>query len=616
MDNLVFEDTINSELTTSEFVEKQWLYINDNNNGSYSSQIVLDTTPLANSGGWCNWSEAFILMPLVLQIETSVASGDIAANSTTGYDWVVALKNGYWNVLHSLNVEFNNGSVIQQTPYMNLWCSFRALTSWSEGDVKDWGAVCGFYPDYSRSWGFNDSNNASFIGGCGSGLFNNLTSPTISITAVGNTAGDPSTVAFYNFNTQTTLASQDARYVFNQGLVNRMKYINYDPVFTDSISPLSLNQNLLMNATQATYLFRTAVQFNTNNGFIARSVSIDALIRLKDIADMFGKMPMTKGGTFRMYLNTNQVYFQVGMQGMTYSSTTGLLLENGQQALLTAPVILGGGGTNPLMIASCNFGQGSSTIANPVAGATPDYATLSVALSIVRTQFSQINNVVAAPITSCRLYCPVYTLSPLAEQRLLSLTPTKKVIYEDIFYYSFPNQAANSPFNLLVSNGIPNLRKILVQALVSKASNGVSIPIDSVAGITTSSLLSPFCGTGGSPDPISIQNFQIQISGKNLFINQYQYDYEEFVEQLVSSNQLNGSLTTSMASGLIGKMDYQNLYRYYYGNASRSIPSEDGVAKAVQILGILNTSINCDLAVFISFERDFTIDLRSGARIQ
>jgi hypothetical protein len=614
MDNLVFEDTINSELTTSEFVEKQWLYINDNNNGSYSSQIVLDTTPLANSGGWCNWSEAFILMPLVLQIETSVASGDIVANSTTGYDWVVALKNGYWNILHSLNVEFNNGSVIQQTPYMNLWCSFRALTSWSEGDIKDWGAVCGFYPDYSRSWGFNDSNNASFIGGCGSGLFNNLTSPTISISAVGATG--IATTSFYNFNTQTTLASQDARYVFNQGLVNRMKYINYDPVFTDGISPLSLNQNLLMNATQATYLFRTAVQFNTNNGYIARSVSIDALIRLKDIADMFGKMPMTKGGTFRMYLNTNQVYFQVGMQGMTYSGTDGTLLENGQQALLTAPVILGGGGTNPLMIASCNFGQGSSTIANPVVGATPDYATLSVALSIVRTQFSQINNVVAAPITSCRLYCPVYTLSPLAEQRLLSLTPTKKVIYEDIFYYSFPNQAANSPFNLLVSNGIPNLRKILVQALVSKASNGVSIPIDGVAGITTSSLLSPFCGTGGSPDPISIQNFQIQISGKNLFINQYQYDYEEFVEQLVSSNQLNGSLTTSMASGLIGKMDYQNLYRYYYGNASRSIPSEDGVAKAVQILGILNTSINCDLAVFISFERDFTIDLRSGARIQ
>jgi hypothetical protein len=216
------------------------------------------------------------------------------------------------------------------------------------------------------------------------------------------------------------------------------------------------------------------------------------------------------------------------------------------------------------------------------------------------------------------LYCPVYTLSPLSEQRLLSLSPTKKVVYEDIFYYQFPNQAGGQNFNLLVSNGIPNIRKVLVQALINKASNGSAYNAGGGTGLTTSTLLSPFCSTGGTPDPISINNFQVQISGKNLFINQLQYDWEEFVEQLVSSNQLNGSLTTSMASGQIGKQDYQALYRYYYGNASRSIPSEDGVAKAVQILGSINTpsNITCDIVCFISFERDFTIDLRSGARIQ
>jgi len=159
---------------------------------------------------------------------------------------------------------------------------------------------------------------------------------------------------------------------------------------------------------------------------------------------------------------------------------------------------------------------------------------------------------------------------------------------------------------------------VLVQALINKVSNGSAYNAGGGTGLTTSTLLSPFCSTGGTPDPISINNFQIQISCKILFINQLQYDWEEFVEQLVSSNQLNGSLTTSMASGQIGKQDYQSLYRYYYGNASRSIPSEDGVAKAVQILGQINTpsNINCDIVCFISFERDFTIDLRSGARIQ
>jgi hypothetical protein len=626
MDSLVFEDTINSELTTSEFVDKQWLYVNDNNNGSYSSQIVIDTTPLANSGGWCNWSEGLILMPLVLQIESATGEG-ISATSATGYDFVVALKNGYWNILHSMNIEFNNGSVCQQTPFMNLWCSFRALTSWSNDDVKDWGCVCGFSPDTSTSWGFNpDDQTATYNGGSGYGLFNNNTSPIVQIQLIGDLSatGDANVdLRAYNFSTASTNSSQSAKYLYNQGLFNRMKFINYDPVATDTYDGYSLGQQYLLSQTASQQIFRTCVQYNTANGYIARSVAIDAVIRLKDIADMFCKMPMTKGGTFRMYLNTNQVYFQALQQPTLYdgnlSGDTGAIVSSAIQTLIQPPIILGGGGTNPVMLASCNAGQGSATLVPPQgSGVATNYNTISVALSIVRTQFNQINNIVSAPITSCRLYCPVYTLSPLSEQRLLSLSPTKKVVYEDIFYYQFPNQAGQQTFNLLVSNGIPNIRKVLVQALVNKAYNGVPISINGTTGITTSTLLSPYTTTGGTPDPISINNFQIQISGKNLFINQLQYDWEEFVEQLVSSNQLNGSLTTSMASGQIGKEDYQSLYRYYYGNASRSIPSEDGVAKAVQILGLLNcpSNINCDLVCFISFERDFTIDLRSGARIQ
>ena len=624
MDSLVYEDTINSELTTSEFVDKQWLYVNDNNNGSYSSQIVIDTTPLANSGGWCNWSEGLLLMPLVLQLEGT--STTITAASDTGYDWVVALKNGYWNILHSMNIEFNNGSVVQQTPYMNLWCSFRALTSWSVDDLRDWGAVCGFSPDTSLSWGFNSSatTGSNILAGCGAGLFNNLTSIQVDISSYTSTTGaaSPFTSATLspNINTKTTLPSQDLRYVFNQGLVNRMAYINYDPTFTPSVGAFSLNQNYLMTNTQATLIFKTCVLYQTTGAVTTRAVCIDAVIRLKDIADMFCKMPMTKGGTFRMYLNTNQVYFQVSQTSATLDTDTPAVTADAFQTLTTAPVILGGGGTNPVMFASCVLGQGAQTLVPPEIGATPvaNNETISVALSIVRTQFNQITNVVSCPITSCRLYCPVYTLSPLSEQRLLSLSPTKKVVYEDIFYYQFPNQAGGQNFNLLVSNGIPNIRKVLVQGLVNKASNGSVYTAGGVVGVTTSTLLSPFCSTGGTPDPISINNFQIQISGKNLFINQLQYDWEEFVEQLVSSNQLNGSLTTSMASGQIGKQDYQALYRYYYGNASRSIPSEDGVAKAVQILGSINTpsNVSCDIVCFISFERDFTIDLRSGARIQ
>jgi len=101
-----------------------------------------------------------------------------------------------------------------------------------------------------------------------------------------------------------------------------------------------------------------------------------------------------------------------------------------------------------------------------------------------------------------------------------------------------------------------------------------------------------------------------------LFISNLLYDYEVFAEQLISSNQLNGSLTTSLQSGQIGFSDFENLYRYYYGNISRSIPSEDGVAKAVQVLGTNNSTQNINFIVFLEFERTITIDLRTGARIE
>jgi len=265
------------------------------------------------------------------------------------------------------------------------------------------------------------------------------------------------------------------------------------------------------------------------------------------------------------------------------------------------------------MYSSAGLGQGAAAL-TPPALTTATTAVVNVAISIVRTQFSQMaNQNLACPFTSVRLYAPAYTLSPLSEQRVLSLTPSKRVVYNDIFQFSFPNQSVNSPFNILVSNGIPNIRSVLVLPLLPSVSNGTA----AAGAVRSSSILSPFCSTPSSPDPIIIQNFQIQISGKNLFINQLVYDFEAFAEQLVSSNQLNGSLTTSLSSGLVSKQDFQSLYRYYYGNCSRSLPSEEGVAKAIQIQGTILSSVAnvVDLMVFVEFEREMTIDLRTGARI-
>lgn len=621
MDSLVFEQSIATEVSSSEFVDKQWLYVVDNNNGSYASQVVLDTTPLSNSGAYINWSEAFILMPLVLQLrrDTGAAMGAGAA----GFDSILGLKSGFWNMLHSLTCEFNNGNIIQQIPFLNVFCSFKNLTSWSLDDVINWGDICGFHKDSAHSWCYSDVAAAANVGNLsqsgGVGLSNNRNAPYVDITLLQSNVGGAGAVTdvgslAVNTSTHATLSSNSVRMYWNKGLWSRQKSINATGVG----GATSQKHSSFLSEANMNSIFKAYVKSDVADN---RSIAIDAIIRLKDVADFFCKCPLLKGSTMRIFLSTNQ-------SSMTYTATSGTTAAGAtvggnvpvteatyaQLGLSTNPVILGGGGTNPVQVASADLGQGASVLCPlPAAvGAAAVPATGGVAVSIVRTQFTGFNEY-AAPYSSCRLYAPAYTFNPIAEQRYLSLAPTKKIIYNDIFQYSFNGQVANSPFNLLVSNGIPNVRGVLVMPMIPNGSNGVA----AAGQVRTSTLLSPFCSTGGSPDPIALTNFQIQVSGKNLFLNQQQYDYEQFAEQLVSSNQLNGSLTTSMGSGLISKSDFQSLYRYYYGNCSRSLPSEDGVAKAIQISGtfVSPQNISLDLMVFVEFEREIVVDVRTGARV-
>lgn len=620
MDNLVFEESINAEVPSSEFVEKNWLYVNDNNNSSYTGQIVLDTTSLSNSGSYINWSEAFLAIPLVLQVE-----GDATITSSLALDYAVGLKNGFWQILHSMSVEFNNGSIIQQTPFLNVFCSFKNLTSWGEEDLRNWGAVCGFYPDSSKSWLYNNStvsgSTVNYLNTSGQGFCNNRNAPYVEINSLPDQVQGTDTMVFVNTTTTATQFSNAIRATYNEGFYKRQRWLNFNitqtaatPVLTDVTSnqaALLATTTGVLSSTGLNQIFMSYVQ----QASTTRSIVFDAVIRLKDIADFFNKCPLLKGSTMRIYLNTNQVFFTASTINSVFtSSTVGTITGSGILALTAAPTILGGGGTNPVMLASMDIGQGLSPVV-PLA-TTLTKEDLKVALSIVKTQFSGMTTTVTAPVTAVRLYAPAYTMSPIAEQRYLSLSPTKKIVYNDIFQYQYAGVPSGS-FSFLVTNGIPNLRSVLVVAFLPKASNGTAqtYAVTTVSGVTTSSLLSPFSTSGGTPDPVSITNFQIQVSGKNLFINQLQYDFETYYEQLAASNQLNGNLTSGMTSGLIGFEDFQSLYRYYYGNCSRSIPSEDGVAKSIQIMGTNNTSVTVDLMVFLEFSREITVDVRSGLRI-
>ena len=626
-DSVIFTESINNDSSQSEMTDKQFLYVNDNNNSNYSSQIVFDTTPLSTNGGYISWMESFISIPLVLQIESP------GITALTNLDFAIGLKSGFWQILNSITIELNGSNIVQQVSLINVISSFRANTSWSADSLKNWGSVCGFYPDTAPSWLYCSSAQAiaNALSPNGTGICNNRNACYNQINSYATTtanAANPivytTAVVNYQLSTIASCASNNCRRAFNEGLTQRQKWLNYNIGFNGgaTITDFTNNQAGLSGTINNISNYAQTFQSYVSTGVIGttgyRAIIFDAIIRMKDITDFFGRCPLMKGGTMRMYISTNQVYFTGCVDSGTMLAS-GIVNATSALSLLTNPVILGGGQTNPVMIASADIGQGMYNLNPYVAGAAASSVNFAVALSIVKTQFSQCAYQATCPITSCRLYAPCYTMSPIVESRYLTLNATKKVVYNDVFMYQFPTIGAGASFNLLISNGIPNIREIILIPLLNVASNGVAsnyATIGNANNIITSTLLSPFTTTGATPDPISITNLNFLISGKNLFLNQEQYNYEMFIEQLASSNQLNGNMTSSMASGLIGMHDFHSLYRYYYANASRcNALSEDGVPKAVQMIGTNNSTQIIDLLVFITFEKSVTLDLRTGQRI-
>jgi hypothetical protein len=75
------------------------------------------------------------------------------AESVLKSSW--ALKCGYWQMLNSMSIEFNNQTIVQQTPFLNVFRSFKAITSMSEDDLVNHGDEIGFQPDTAVSWDWN-----------------------------------------------------------------------------------------------------------------------------------------------------------------------------------------------------------------------------------------------------------------------------------------------------------------------------------------------------------------------------------------------------------------------------------------------------------------------------
>ena len=594
-DSVVFDMSSESEGASSMFIKKDWLSILDNQNQTYSgNQVVIDTSQLANSNKFMNYREAYLLLPMMLTLTGSPTIGAGAssyfspATQATGCDYAIGLKNWYGSIVHSLTLDYSGTTVIQQTPYIGMWNTFRLMTSLSLNDVKTQGSSIGFFPDVAQAAGVS---NAPMCSATANTTFNNANSPTAA------------PLVIPGLNTYET---------WNSGLYQRQQAWNFDPSANSSaISAAVQPYSSLISTASLTNLYKSYI-FTKINAVVTTAVgppvtiatvtsqgvwqaAISGIVLLRHLHPFFEHVPLLKGVFMKLTLNLNQS--SVNFTTSSAPATPAILTYTA--CTVSSPL----GGVSPIMIASAFAGEGGASL---YAGSY--IVSLNVGKTCLNSSQTGVTGVTTSPLSSSvLLWVPAYSFNPVFEASYLS-SPVKKIMYEDCYQYQVLNVTAAQPFNNLVTNGIANIKSVLILPFYNSASTGSSGLI---------AWQSPFDPAGGGPtSPLCLFNqFNVQISGQNAIYSQERYSWEQFQNQFYGVNAQNAGQDDGFTSGLVSMLDFDMGYNYYYVNCGRMLPVEEAVPKSINILGINQSMYAVDLYVFVSYGVEISIDILTGARV-
>jgi hypothetical protein len=270
------------------------------------------------------------------------------------------------------------------------------------------------------------------------------------------------------------------------------------------------------------------------------------------------------------------------------------------------------GGVSPLMLASGTSTTNGGCCWGPSTNNIVSIAVGNKCLNSTQNSYTSSGKPQNSPLSgSILLNVPAYSFNPVFESSYLS-SPVKKIIYTDVYQYQVLNIGNGAVFNNLVTNGIANIKSVLILPFYSPGSAG------SATG--NSGLLpfqSPFSPAGGGPTSPQclLTQFNVQISGQNAIYNTERYEYEQFLNQFKGVNSINGGQEDGMSSGLVGQFEFDNEYCYYYVNCGRMLPVEEAVPKSVNILGTNTSAKNVDLYIFVEYGVEVNVDILTGARV-
>ena len=655
-DSLVYDMSQMSEGSPQVFVKRDWLSLLDQQNGNYlGNQSVIDTSQLSNSNKYMAYREGYLAVPLTLAVQgtkqasegapTLLQGGDTIGGGTVGAPGIptaaVGLKNWFGHLVHSMTLDYAGTTIIQNTPLTSIWTHFGLMTTMSMGDVLMNGSTIGFYPDNAKSFGLNLTNGQTTT-------FpeDPLTSPVPNFPGVSNTYSipnlppmcnnviplDQSNPGMFKRSQYWSFSNNAIAGGFNNYVESVLKVTTYGQSYSAAISESA------MQALRLSMVVENTPPSVDKAGYL--QYGILAIIKLKDIHPFFSQVPLLKGVFMRLTLNLNQPSFILGQRAPIYNVGGNVANPSFDMVSVTSPL----GGVNPVLVACQSRmltsivtpGQEYSSSVNAAEGflynntGLDTFGTGNNQMTITLNVGNKPNNsaitvgTTAANLDqSIQLYVPAYTFNPTFEEAYLG-SPVKTVVYTDIYQYTTPPIKANSPFNQLLTNGIANIKSILVfpvyENMVSSSyayqgAPGVGEGIDSIAK-STSPLLSPFDTCPSTTSPLChIANFNVVVAGQNMIYNTQKYAYEEFLNNLSGCNSINANLVNGLTSGLIGQSDFMASQCLYYVNTSRMLPVDEVVPKSVSIQGQNMSTQSVRYICFIEYGVQVSVDVLTGSRV-
>lgn len=288
----------------------------------------------------------------------------------------------------------------------------------------------------------------------------------------------------------------------------------------------------------------------------------DAILRLKDLM-FFSDLPMVRGSNIKITLRMNQGEVSYTRAG------------------------------------------GATTVFNSQLNGSVFPAMRRVLVNAVETVSVRVvqNGNYLHEKKQCRLYCPVYTMSPDFERNYLSMGQ-KKITYEEVFMTRLRAKSGN--FQDVLTNSLSRMQRLIMVPVLSASDNGTR-QIDPQG--------SPFASEPATASPNFIRDFNVQLSGSNVYKQNVSFKYETFLNEMAGVFGVNSNQQTGLNSSLIDQKKYNENMGYIVVDLSRRYSSDDNVPMSVQVQGNIQSPKALDFICYITYLKDTTIDLVTGQEV-